>query len=196
MKFMFPTMVGVSDQFKESLDQMLNDHREVDVKEILSCSTTDVIGTCAFGLECNSLKDPNAAFREYDCKVIMPSKLRLIRSIFLRIPKLAAALRLPILSKEISNFFLGIVRQTIEHREKNNIQRNDFMNLLIHLKNNDTLDEENKIKLGKLTLEQVAAQVFVFFVAGFETSSTTFALYELALNPDMQILSMGSMKVA
>ncbi|KAH8255396.1 hypothetical protein KR038_002387 [Drosophila bunnanda] len=75
---------------------------------------------------------------------------------------------------------MRIVRETVELREREQIRRNDFMDLLLGLRR-----QEN----GKgLTVEQMAAQAFVFFVAGFETSSSnmSYALFELAKNEAVQ----------
>lgn len=73
------------------------------------------------------------------------------------------------------DFFLNTFLQTLEHREKSKVERNDFVSMLLALKDSFTPTE-------------LAAESFVVYAGGFETSSTlvTFTLYELALNPDIQ----------
>lgn len=53
------------------------------------------------------------------------------------------------------------------------------MDLMIKMKNEDK---------GGLSIDEIAAQAFIFFLTGFETSSTTnvFALYELVLSKEIQ----------
>lgn len=97
--------------------------------------------------------------------------------------------RLPAFPRRTTRFFAKAVRDTVDYREKNGVRRKDFMDLLLQLKNRGGLSEGAKNdKGGFITMDELAAQAFVFFLAGFETSSTamTFALYELALHPDIQ----------
>lgn len=89
------------------------------------------------------------------------------------------------LPDDVAAFFMKVVLDTVEYREKNNVRRNDFMDLLIDLKNgNQESSDMDKL----ITLNELAAQAFIFFLGGFETSSTalSFCLFELALNPDIQ----------
>lgn len=93
-------------------------------------------------------------------------------------------LHMKALSDDISEFFMKVVRNTVEYREQNNINRDDFMDILIKLKNSTKTDKEQAI-----TFNEFAAQCFIFFLAGFETSSTTLTLclYQLASNDKIQI---------
>lgn len=176
MKFMFGTIVKVANEFVECLNKTIQEDCEIEVNEWLGRFTTDIIGTCAFGIECNSLKNPSATFRQMGKKVFdQPKANALERMIMMTSGRLAKALKLRIHHKDVTDFFLNIVKETVDFREKNNVQRNDFMSLLIDLKN-------AKSDADRLTVNEIAAQAFVFFLAGFETSSTTltYALYEIA----------------
>ncbi|EAT39031.1 AAEL009124-PA [Aedes aegypti] len=184
MKMMYPTIIGVADEFQKLMKSEVSSNAEIEMKEILARFTTDVIGTCAFGLECNSLHDPDAKFRAMGRKIFSFANGRFLKAVIAQqFRSLARSLHIALVDKEVSDFFLGAVRDTIKYREENKIERNDFMSLLMKLK-----DDGNTGNTETLTVEEIAAQAFVFFLAGFETSSTamSYCLYELAQNSDLQ----------
>ncbi|XP_017108337.2 cytochrome P450 6a9-like [Drosophila bipectinata] len=188
MKYMFPTIVKVGHEFIDVFGQSVDKEEIVEVKDLLCRFTTDVIGTCAFGIECSSLKDPNAEFRVMGGRSMTEQRHGPLGVAFLSsFPNLSRRLHLKLTAQPIEDFFLRIVRETVAFREENHIRRNDFMDQLIDLKNNQSLKSETGETVS-LTIEEMAAQAFVFFAAGFETSSTTmgFALYELAQHQDIQ----------
>ena len=181
MKMMFPTLLECGKQMIEAIDKLVVANEPVDIREILGCYSTDVIGSCAFGLDCNCFKEPDAEFRRNGRNIFKPTFKRKLR-IFLVMtcPSICRMLGLVFIPKDVSSFFLDVVKEVVQFRQENNVQRNDFMQLLLDMKNSDGTNA--------LTVKQMAAQAFVFFVAGFETSATTmnFCLFELAQNSDLQ----------
>jgi cytochrome P450 family 6 len=180
MKMMFPTIVKIGEEFNQTMSLSVKESQEIEMRDILARFTTDVIGTCAFGLECNSLKDPEAEFRKYGRRLF--EDVETFKQLFTnQFKSLSKILHLTIVPKDVTSFFMKAVKETVAYREEHNIKRNDFMDLLVEMKNSE--DASNRV-----TIEEIAAQSFVFFLAGFETSSTvmSFALYELALNQKMQ----------
>lgn len=184
MKFMFPTVVDVANEFIKVMAEKSKaaPANVLEITDLQARYTADVIGSCAFGIECNSLRNPNADFVVMGRKALVERRhSKMVDSFMESFPSLARKLNLCSLPKEVHDFYLGIVRETVEYREKNRVKRNDFMNMLLEMKKKE--GEEDG-----LTVEEIAAQAFIFLLAGFETSSTTmgFALYELARNQDIQ----------
>lgn len=65
MKMMFPTMVECCQKLEQVLESKFCEGGPVDVKEICCCFTTDVNFLVSFGLECNSLENPDLEFRRF-----------------------------------------------------------------------------------------------------------------------------------
>ncbi|KAF2888244.1 hypothetical protein ILUMI_17929, partial [Ignelater luminosus] len=198
MKMMFETLLNCSEGLNYWMDDAAENHKVLDTKEILGRFTTDVIGSCGFGIECNSLQDPNSEFRKYGKKALGEGFWdQFINVVSILAPSLLDTLKISVTPKDITNFFMNTVKETIRYREENNILRKDFMHLMIQLKNNVKIgsgDDFGELKLKEsennvsLTDEQIAAEAFLFFIAGFETSATTltFCFYELASNTNIQ----------
>ncbi|KAK4881330.1 hypothetical protein RN001_004649 [Aquatica leii] len=195
LKFMLETIVACGVQMKDVLEDMANASKEVEMKDIMARFTTDVIGSCAFGLECNTMKNPETEFRQMGRRAFtqtIPDMLRVI-SIYL-IPRLVKPLGFGVFSRKVTNFFKQVVKDTMDYRENNNVSRKDFLQLLIQLKQKGYLDHDENINIETvpdgtvLTFEEAAAQAFIFFLAGFETTSATmsFAMFEMCVNSEIQ----------
>lgn len=187
IKYMMPTVLEVSKNLVDVMSDEIERNNILDVKEWVARFTTDVIGTCAFGLKCNSIKDPNAEFRQMGKRAFGDINPWVVL-MTLNAPNLSKMLHLTFTSKEVSNFFLNAVEETIKYREANNIERNDFMDLVIKMRNKDKSNDEKDSEMDGLSIHEIAAQAFVFFVAGFETSSTvtSYTILELAMNQELQ----------
>jgi len=189
MKFMYPTVVSVADEFMTVMHEKVSKNSVLEIRDLVSRFTVDVIGTCAFGIKCNSLRDENAEFLYFGKKSFVDQRHgTLVNGLLRSYPKLAKRLGFVRTPQHIQDFYRRIVTETVAVREKENIKRNDFMDMLIEMKNQKEMTLENGEVVRGLTIEEVLAQAFIFLIAGFETSSSTmgFALYELAKNPYIQ----------
>jgi cytochrome P450 family 6 len=89
----------------------------VDVKETMARFTTDVIASCAFGINGNSMKDPDAEFRRNLRKLFdfsVEKGLAMLTAFFA--PYLKSLFRLKFVDDGMNNYLRQIVWSTVEYR--------------------------------------------------------------------------------
>lgn len=190
------------DQLKDNLE-----NGEQEMKEFFSKFSVDIIASCAFGLEVDTFKVPENDFKKIADRTMNPSGFQVIfKFLFLYLfPKIMKKFDISLLDDHTKSFFRKTVIETMNYREENQIVRPDMIHLLlqtmkgklVHEKDEKVvtdgfaavsdIEEATKVALT-WSNDELIAQCLIFFLAGFDTTSTTlaFSAYELAVNPDIQ----------
>nr|CAI5866501.1 unnamed protein product [Callosobruchus analis] len=181
LKLMFHSINEISKDLNRYLEKNLGD---LEVKEACAKFSTDAIARCAFGINSHCFEDENSTFRKCGRRVFdFNWRNGIIQTAYFFRPHWVTWLRLDFFEREVSDYLADAFASVMKQREETNVKGNDFLDLLIELKKNQDLKEKHAFEGPKVT-----AQAFQFFVAGFETTSSTisYTLYELCKHPKYQ----------
>ncbi|CAB0036385.1 unnamed protein product [Trichogramma brassicae] len=185
MKTMFQLMDNCAKKFVAQLCTKYTDGTEFDFKDMVGRYTNDVIASCAFGIELDSMKDPDNEFYKQAKAVANFQGVVLLKLMLEGIfPRLTRMMGMRIISKKLTDFFVNIVGSSIKLREEQGIYRPDMLQLMMEARSKSEIEG----KAANYDLLEMTAQAFLFFLAGFDATSTQISLiaHELALNPDIQ----------
>ncbi|XP_053683470.1 probable cytochrome P450 9f2 [Sabethes cyaneus] len=182
---------------------------EYEMKDTFSRLGNDVIATVAFGIQVDSLKEPDNEFYRKGKEILNFQSVKgLVKALLLRsMPRLSQKLGLDFFDSAHSEYFKKMITDNMKQREVHGIVRNDMIHMLMEVRKGalkHSKEEQDPKDAGFATVEEstvgisthsrvwteneLIAQCFLFFLAGFDTVSTclAFLTYELTINPDIQ----------
>ena len=184
MRFMFDLVCKSSQDYVDHLYKHPELCSSIELRDAFTRYTNDVIATSAFGISVNSMRDRDNEFYKAGVDITnFSSVLRITKFVMFRyIPRLMRAVGIYWLSSPSRKFLKNIITETVKLRDEQGVARRDMIHLLIEAR------DKEKLSTHQLSIDDIAAQSFIFFLAGFETSSTLmcFMALELALNQDVQ----------
>nr|XP_033326550.1 cytochrome P450 6a2-like [Megalopta genalis]XP_033326551.1 cytochrome P450 6a2-like [Megalopta genalis] len=184
LRGMFELMIKCSEKLEKYLDRTVSRNEVVEIRDVTTKFAADVIGSCAFGIDTNTLCPEDTEFYRLSKLVTGHSLERTVRfKLRVFLPRLYDLLGFVWPDKKLSPFFIKIVRETTSYRKKNNVYRPDFIQMLMELQ--ESLKNQSDFEFSDTML---MAQCAAFFGAGLDTVSSTlnWTLLELALNTDIQ----------
>nr|KAF7427056.1 hypothetical protein H0235_006750 [Vespula pensylvanica] len=183
LKGMLKLMNECGTDFTNYIYNMPKDKRTMEMKDVFTRYTNDVIATCAFGISINSMKDRDNDFYVLGREATNFDTIKTLKFILMRsFPRVSKLFKLRLIPDKISNFFENVVKEVIDNRDKNNIVRPDMIQLMMEGRN-------KRAEMGQeLSLMDIVAQAFSFFFGGFDTVSTamSFTCHEIGVNSDIQ----------
>ena len=204
LRRMEPLLKKVCSTMVANIDETVDQNVSFDAKEITSFFAMDAVATIAFALDLDSKQNQDSEFVKNARLMftVFPFNGKFM-TLLLMFPDFMTSLlrKIPLkaIVGDIGKVLVETVTNELDRRKAvGNEQRQDFLNLLIPLEK-DPDSEENKefIKYDEMgsrwltngfSRPEIIGQSIMFFLAGYETTSSALAmaLYAMALNPTIQ----------
>ncbi|XP_075148979.1 putative cytochrome P450 9f2 [Haematobia irritans] len=194
MRAMYQLMHDVAQQtmlYMKSLSEAAGPQGlELEIKDFITRYTNDIIASTAFGLQVNSFTETDNEFYISGKKMTTFTFTQGLKFfLFGQFPKIMNLLNIQLFDKQSIDYFMRLVLDSMKYRQEKNIIRPDMINMLMEargmIKSNDSQVKASNREWSDV---DIVGQCFLFFFAGFETSSSLscFTIHELMENPDIQ----------
>nr|AAA31430.1 cytochrome P450 3c protein [Oryctolagus cuniculus] len=187
LKEMLPIIAQYGDVLVKNLRQEAEKASPSTLKEIFGAYSMDVITGTSFGVNIDSLRNPQDPFVKNVRRLLKFSffdPLLLSITLFPFLTPIFEALHISMFPKDVMDFLKTSVEKIKDDRLKDKQKRRvDFLQLMINSQNSKEIDSHKALD----DIEVVAQSIIILF-AGYETTSSTlsFIMHLLATHPDVQ----------
>lgn len=202
LKEMYDTMSPAVGILIEHFDKLAKNGETFEAKELFQKMTFDVIVSCCFGVQTDSINNPDDIILHH-LKKLLEGQLSIKVLLAIIFPKLMKYLfkngyteHFP---QKTIDFFVDLTEMTIKRRKNKEQHRSDFIQIMVDHEEKpleeDELDNENlsastgqwKYLKKSLTTKEILAQSILFLFAGSETSASTLGFVSLLLAKNLDV---------
>lgn len=171
IKASYPVMLDVCDKLSKFVGRKFNDKADppidgIEGRQLALRFTCEVVADCILGLKASGLEsDEISEIQQMGTKLFEQNPFFILFIIISSIcPSITKFYQLKIMPKHVEDFFLNLTREAIKMRSEGEIDRVDFLNYLLELK-----------EKGRVTDFDITAHTISFLLDGMETSSLAIA---------------------
>ncbi|XP_029011535.1 cytochrome P450 3A40-like isoform X2 [Betta splendens] len=189
IKEMFGIMKHHSKKLTLSLRSKVQDGDTVTMKDFFGPYSVDVMGSCAFSVDMDSINNPTGPLITHASNLFNISKLLVIAiGCFPFVLPLLDLLGVSIFPKSSTAYFKTLLEKVKgERNDVLNQKLGDFLQHMMNYQSTKMHEPMNEKQRNGLTEHEILSQATLFVFAGYETSASAlvFLAYNLATNPEV-----------
>lgn len=136
----------------EEIEIPQTDQFDVELKDLFTRYTTNIIATCAFGLKVDALTERDNEFYQCGKKMTDFDGIQGIKFLLSDVvPRLMRFFKVTFVEKKLAEYFHNVVKTAMVYREQNDIYRPDMIHLLMQAQKGTLVDDNASEQRPKKT---------------------------------------------